>query len=59
MVKVEEVTLADCAWEEKALGALFSHITRQQTEVKNFRITEGYFPSISDGLLSALAKSSL
>ena len=55
VVKVEEVTLADCAWDEKAL---FSHITRQQTEVKNFRITEGYFPSISDGLLSALAKSS-
>ena len=56
LVKVEEVTFGDLA--EEWCGALFSHITRQQTEVKNFRITEGYFPSISDGLLSALAKSS-
>ena len=58
LVKVEEVTFGDLA--EEWCGPLFSHITRQQPEVKNFRITEEDFPpSISDGLLSALAKSSL
>ena len=62
VVKVEEVTLADCVYEdeEELCGPLFSHITRQQAEVENFRITEDYFeePGISDGLLSALAKCS-
>ena len=51
------MTFGDLA--EEWCGALFSHITRQQTEVKNFRITEDFIePGISDGLLSALAKSS-
>ena len=38
----------------RRLLGLFSLISL----VTNFRITEGYFPNISDGLLSALAKSS-
>ena len=32
VIKVEEVTLADCAWDEKALKALFSHITRHKLQ---------------------------